>query len=235
MKWITWPVCIMNGFSCCQWEAQPIKHEISWPHWGQNELITWERSLPRSELSFLTLAHNAPVLLGCCFYFPPKSLPLQLIPSSRRKGTSFRIRFPKKLTLLRCASHRLLNAQARTLCRVIKTGNVSGRERDWGLGLVGLLFPHIFSSHPFLHLFSFSVPLLILFLFTLIDNSPMTAITGDGRGLPFSMVDRKRWCLSQKTQVMSLFQEWSDLHSGSFWVTEGPVANGELKLQLPTG
>lgn len=171
MKWITWPVCIMNGFSCCQWEAQPIKHEISWTHWGQNELITWERSLPRSELSFLTIAHNAPVLLGCCFYFPPKSLPLQLIPRSLRKGTSFRIRFPKKLTLLRCASHRLLNAQARTLCRVIKTGNVSGRERDWGLGLVCLPLPpisfplilfYIYFLSLFHYLFYSSLPSLVI-------------------------------------------------------------------------
>lgn len=225
MKWVTWWTCIMSCFSCCQWEAQPIKREISWTHRGHSRLITWERSQPRSELSLLTAAHNAPVLLGFCFCFPPKSLSPQLMPHSPWKGTSFRMRFPKKLTLLRCAS-RHLNARAGSLYVVsLKKGHMFTSESRIGGLFLWSWFLFIYLSIFGLFLVSFPLVLFYIcflcsityfFLFILIGNSLMTAIIRDVICLLFSMVGPEWWCPGQKTQAMGLFQEGSTLQlSGS--------------------
>ena len=162
----------MNCFSCCQWEAQPIKCEISWTHWGQSKLITQERTLPDSELSFLTAAYSAPVFLGFAFPFSQRNCLSSLFLIQTGKAVVSAYNFPKEQTWLRCSS------------------NPVGL---W-VGFFCFCFfplPYLFSPHSFL---CFLSPLhYFIFLFIFIDCSHK------GCNLfPISMHCMEQWHPSQK-------------------------------------
>ena len=167
MKWIMWQMCIMNCFSCCQWEAQPIKCEISWTHWGQSKLITEERTLPDSELSFLAASYSAPVFLGFAFPFSQRNCLSSLFLIQTGKAVVSAYNFPKEQTWLRFSSNHPWNALVRSLY-VLSLKEEMYLHHPVGLW-VGFFF-FFFASSPSLFLslfpiFSFSAPLFYFSLY----------------------------------------------------------------------
>lgn len=204
MKWITWQMCIMNCFSCCQWEAQPIKCEISWTHWGQSKLITEERTLPDSESSFLAASYSAPVFLGFAFPFSQRNCLSSLFLIQTGKAVVSAYNFPKEQTWLRCSSNHPWNALARSLY-VLSLKEEMYLHHPVGLWVGCFLF--------FFCLFPVSFPLtlsyifflcsIILFYFSL--YFPLTAIIRDVTCLPFPRIVQKSDIQAKKTQVTNLF------------------------------
>lgn len=168
MKWVTWQMCIMNCFSCCQWEAQPIKCEISWTHWGPSKLITEEKTLPDSELSFLTAAYSAPVFLGFAFPFFQRNCLSSLFLIQTGKAVVSAYNLPKEQTWLRCSSNHPWNALARSLY-VLSLKEEMYLHHPVRLWVVFFSFfsplPYLFSPHTFLYFLSLLHYFIFLFIF----------------------------------------------------------------------
>lgn len=201
MKWVTWQMCIMNCFSCCQWEAQPIKCEISWTHWGQSKLITEERTLPDSELSFLTAAYSAPVFLGFAFPFFQRNCLSSLFLIQTGKAVVSAYNFPKEETWLRCSSNHPWNALARSLY-------VLSLKEEMYLHHPVRLWVVFFSFFP---LFLISFPLTLSYIFFLCSIIlfsslfSLTAVIRDVTCLPFPCIVWNSDIQAKKTQVTNLF------------------------------
>lgn len=198
MKWITWQMCIMNCFSCCQWEAQPIKCEISWTHWGQSKLITEERTLPDSESSFLAASYSAPVFLGFAFPFSQRNCLSSLFLIQTGKAVVSAYNFPKEQTWLRCSSNHPWNALARSLY-VLSLKEEMYLHHPAGLW-VGCFF-FFASSFPLTLSYIFFLCSIILF-FSLFS---LTAIIRDVTCLPFPRIVQNSDIQAKNTQVTNLF------------------------------